>query len=233
MSNMLREAISETVLKCAVIENHNREMDAIPPNDVLEKMYSFSENHILRMKRLFAKEKRKKMFLNAIIVSKKIAAVVMVIFSMFFVSLLTNSNVRAAVGQTIVEWYDNYTSFRYRETEIPDESVTWFPRYLPPGFNDVEDTSLGEINSLEFRNPNGEHIYFEYTIAEGFSIGVDNEHSNFEMKNINGVDYYIFKAISDEYRSKIIWQEAGYRFYIASLIDASELLLIAISTSPE
>jgi len=233
MNKGLRDAVTEAVLRYAVIENHNREMAAIPSNEELAKTIVFSERHEKRMQKLFKKERRKDLLRKTGIVSKKIISVFLIIISVSFGALLTSPEVRAAVNHTIIEWYENFTLFRYAEINIKDDSLEWFPVYLPPGFDEVEDTSFAEINSMDIRSTDGSHIYFEYTVTEGFAVGIDNEHSEFETLFQSDVEYFVFRATSDEYRSKILWQKNGYRFLLQSFIDADELLTIAFSTEPK
>jgi hypothetical protein len=235
MDKKLREAISETILRCAVIENHNREMAAIPPNEELAKIYEFSERHEARMKKIFAKERRREVRVKIYITCKKISFIIMVAIVMFFGASLTKPNFRAAVRQTTIEWYSQFTRFSFNETGetgVADKLEEWYPAYLPNGFEESSVSNIGGVMSrIEFTNESGEYISLEYSFAEGFSIGVDNEHSDFKNILYDGVEYYVFSSESDEYSKKIIWYEDNYRFYLLSMINIDEMLKMAASVA--
>jgi len=234
MDKALRAAITETILSYAVNENFKREMAAIPPDSELAKIYVFSERHEKRMKSLFANERRKEITVKVLIKFKFVALVGLVSIAVLFGSLLTSQNVRAAVGRTMIEWYDQFTRFSYEGTNTPDEFMDWYPLYIPDGFEESEITDFGD-NMKQIRyvsQENGTTIFFEYSQTEGATISIDNEHSVYEPIFIDGIDYQIFRAMSDEYRNKILWRMDGdYRFYLASTIHIDEMIKMAVSVT--
>lgn len=229
MENDLGKEISEAILRYAVIENHNREMAAIPSDEELAKLYTFSKRHEARMKALFAKENYKLIRRKIFKVSRNIAAVLIIMAVVLFGALLTNSDIRAAVKQVIIEWYDKFTRFNFSDQDAVEENAEWYPSYMIEGFKETEIFFVGVVRSIEFRNQENNLITFDYGLADSVSYAIDNEHSTYETIENDGVEYHVFPAESNEYTSKIIWYDSGYAFYLNSKADLDELLKIAFS----
>jgi hypothetical protein len=59
----VNDEVFEALFRQAVIDDFNEEIDSIPTNEDLAKIYSFSPEFEIRMKKLFIKDRRKS-FLN-------------------------------------------------------------------------------------------------------------------------------------------------------------------------
>jgi hypothetical protein len=230
MENTLAHVISESILKQAVIENHDREMAEIPDNDALAKLYTFSERHEARMKALFAQVQRKETRVKIYKATRRIAAVIILVTAVLFGALLINSDVRAAVRQVIIEWYERYTRFSFSGSgEDVGKTVEWYPSYLPEGFDAAETLNMIGLTVVTFINGSGETIKFEYGLADEIGISVDNERAVYETITDGVVEYHVFYGKTDEDRSKVIWGNDDYAFLMMSLIDADELIKTAFS----
>lgn len=229
MGNNLGKEISEAVLRCAVIENHNREIADIPSEEELSKLYTFSKQHEARMKILFAKENYRLIRRKIFKISKNIAAVLIITFAVLFGTLLTNSDVRAAVEQVIIKWFEEFTRFSFSNQETVEELAEWYPSYMAADFDETEKYFFTNIRSIEFRNQGNDSISLDYSLADRISFAIDNEHSTYNIIENNGIEYHVFPSESDEYKTKIIWYKSGYGFILESNIDLDELIKIATS----
>ncbi|MFJ3388649.1 hypothetical protein [Lysinibacillus sp. NPDC086135] len=103
--NKINDSVFEALFRQAIIDEFNEEIDSIPPKEELIKTISFSPEFELRMKRLFAREKRKGYYKKVLFYSKRVAAVFVITTTKIFGMRLFNPEVRAAVKNTVVEWY--------------------------------------------------------------------------------------------------------------------------------
>ncbi len=231
--NELDDVIFEALLRKAVIENHQRELSALPTKGELSELYTFSHRHEKRMNSLFAAERRKSAWAKIVYISKRAAAVFVIALTILSVALLTVPQVRATVWGTMVEWYNEFTKFSFSKEQTADENTEWRPKYLPKGFTESNAYSLITSKTVEYMNENGVLISLDYSISGNTSVTVDNEHSNYRSVNKHGVEYHVFEAETSEHTSKIIWENEGISFYIKSIITDDELLKVALSVSPK
>lgn len=80
---------------------------------------------------LLVREQRKETLEKFIRVGKRAVAVFVVATSILFCTMLLNYEVRAEVKNTIVEWYDKFTSFIFQaETSDTDKQKEWRPKSI-------------------------------------------------------------------------------------------------------
>ncbi|MCL2083312.1 MAG: DUF4367 domain-containing protein [Oscillospiraceae bacterium] len=232
MDKKINSAYSDALLRLAVIENHQRDLAAIPPRKELERTYSFSPDHEMRMEKLFAKSSKK--HIHPIKVLRRAAAAVIIAVALMFSALLTNAEVRASVWNAVVEWYSEFTRFVFNSSEFDigvepgDENSRWYPSHLPDGFVETNSEILGDITYIDFGDSSGDTIVLSCT-KETQALAVDNEHSRYSSTTNDGVNYHVFAATSEEYLSKVLWERDGYSFFLESCIASDKLLEIAFS----
>lgn len=226
-------ALFDAVFAQAVIKSFDDELAGIPPRQELEKIYSFSAAHIAKMKKLFDQDKRKDTIRKIEKWGRSAAAVIVIAVALFFGVLLTSPQVRAAVSDVIVEWYEKFTSFTsgsHEQTKV--DTIEWRPTYLPDGFSEPEVLQTGGINELCFYNTEGQDItllYFKSTDA----VAVNNEGVTYSTVTANDVVYHLFESQEEGTRSSVVWDKDGYRFTILSEYPIAELQKMAVSVSAE
>lgn len=214
---MNRDQVSDTVFEAlfrqAVIDDFNEEIDSIPTNEQLAKIYSFSTDFEIRMKKLLTKDRRRSSFKNAMLYSRKVASILIIVLGLLFGTLLFNTEVRAAVRKVLVEWYDKFTSFTFRDDEIIVEKKEWTLEYLPEGYAMKNYEVLGRITNVEFINEQGYKIRFSYH-PEGSitNISVDNENHKIDRCEILNNEAYCISAVDDEFDNGVIWNTDGHTF---------------------
>jgi hypothetical protein len=225
------DSVFEALFRQAIIDEYNEEIDSIPPKEELIKTIIFSPDFELRMKRLFAREKRKGYYKKALSYSKRVAAAFVITTTIIFGMLLFNPEVRAAVKNTVVEWYDKFTSFIFQsEASDTNKNMEWQPEYLPTGYHENFIEKLGKSTNVEYADPQGNIVYLSYRPEENdTNISVDNENHKIESETINGQVAYILRATSEEFENGVIWSMEGYTFSLWSKLSVDELVKIAQS----
>lgn len=229
--NQIDNHIFEALFRQAVIDDYTEDIDSIPSKNELMKIISFSAEFELRMKKLLAHEQRKETLTTTLKFGKRAAAIFIVATSIFFCTLLLNYEVRAAVKNTVIEWYNKFTSFIF-QGEASDTGVQkeWRPQYLPQGYLESTVEKLGKATDIEYVNDEGGVIYLSYRPEENdTSISVDNENHIIESIIINGHEAYTVKAAKDDFENGVIWSMDKYTFNIWSQLPIEELIKISQS----
>jgi len=206
---------------------------AIPSDEELDKMYTLSDEHYKKMKKLFAADKRQETITIVLRWSKVAVVTICVTATVAFAALLTSADVRKAIGDTIITWFDKFTKFesvRQIENNGTVEERDWSMNYLPAGFGLLDSFEAGATKLLMYIASNGTMIDFSYKLSH-VSASVDNENREYRTVVENDVIYHVFE-LTDEIEHKnnmIVWDMNGYRFTIVGEYDIDELMKMALS----
>lgn len=230
--DQVNDVVFEALFLQAVIDGFNEEIDSIPTNEQLAKIHTFSPEFEIRMKKLFIKDRRRSLLKNTILYSKRVASILIIILVLLFGTLLFNTEVRAAVGKVLVEWYEKFTSHTIDYDESINEKKDWVLNYLPEGYTLNNHEVLGRITNIEFINSQGDNIRFSYQPEDGITnISVDNENHEINKREIQNNEAYCILAIDDKFDNGLIWNMEGHTFDLWSKIPLDELKKIAESIS--
>lgn len=225
------DQVFETFLKMAVIQNHDNELAAIPSEAELSLQHSFSPQFAKRVQGLIWRDRYIRAKRSASNYMVKIAVGFIIILVLTFSAVMTMPEVRAAVFDVVIEWFNDHTSYRFSEnTETQDSTSPWTPAYLPENFYQASITKTGEMTTVIYKNDHDQLIYLIYASAhEGFSLAIDNEHTSHALIMLNGIQADLFKAQTEEDNNHIIWQINRTSLHIFSNINCQELIKIAES----
>jgi hypothetical protein len=235
----INDHIFEAVLKEAVKESNRREVAGFQAES--EKLDGFEcpGLHADRMGILFSLERKRLVRKTILKTAKMVAAVAVISGALLFGALMTSAPVRAAVHDSIVEWFDKYTTFSSvdeggGDAEISAENSAqasdgrFCPTYLPDGFVESAPMDNGPILASIYVDSAGTEIYFMYAPKNISSLSVDNENAEYSLFEHDGVKYHMFVSTRDE-ENKIVWEKEGYRFTVNAIIDPDELKKMAFS----
>ena len=230
--DQVNDVVFEALFHQAVIDDFNEEIDSIPTNEQLAKIYTFSPEFEIRMKKLFIKDRRRSLLKNTMLYSKRVASVLIIVLGLLFGTLLFNTEVRAAVGKVLVEWYEKFTSFTFSDDEFIDEKKDWTLNYLPEGYELKNYEVLGRITNIEFANNQGDKIRFSYRPEEGITkISVDNENHEISSYVILDKEAFSITAVNDKFDNGVIWNIEGHTFDLWGKMPVDELKKVAESIS--
>ncbi len=230
--DQVNDVVFEALFRQAVIDGFNEEIDSIPTNKQLAKIYTFSPEFEIRMKKLFIKDRRRGLLKNTMLYSRRVASVLIIVLGLLFGTLLFNTEVRAAVGKVLVEWYEKFTSFTFNDDEVIYEKKDWTLNYLPEGYTLKNYEVLGRITNIEFTNNQGDKIRFSYRLEEGITnISVDNENHEINSYVILDKEAFSITAVNDKFDNGVIWNMDGHTFDLWGKIPVDELRKIAESIS--
>ncbi len=228
--NEMNDIVFEALFRQAVIDDFNDEINSAQSNELLSKMYSFSEEFDNRMKKLLTKDRRKEYFKKTVHYSRKVASILFIVLGLLFGSLLLNTEVRASVGKVLVEWYEKFTTFSFKDEVVIDETKHWILGHIPEGYSQKNYEVLGRIKNIEYANIQGDKIRFTYVPDNSITnISVDNENHEIDTFMLLGNKAYSIIATNKEFDNGIIWNMEGHTFDLWSKLPIDELKKIAES----
>ena len=205
----ISEPVFEALFRQAVIDDYIDEIESIPPNEELAKIYSFTPEFELRMQNLFKRIRKKAAIAGIAKHAKRAAAVLLIAATVFFGLLLTQPEVRAAVGNVVVKWFEQFTSITYHSEGAEEHTETreMRPTFLPDGYFESFVINLDNAMLVMFSNDAGDEIRFTYTVGNDIStaISVSNAHNTIEEYVINGTPALIVTAHDSDEQNGVIF----------------------------
>lgn len=187
------------------------------------------------MRRIIRKVGRKEHLINVGKLAAKSLAIILMILGVAFGIMLTQPKVYAAVWDVVRNVFEDNDSYSSNigssnmDDKTFDNSIV--PSYIPEGYK-LRQAFYGDFTvDLIYENKADMDIQYGYGIRDGTEISVNNERVEFSERQIDGITYYIYKAmISDDY-STVIWSKDDYSFVLESQLSIDEIVKIAESVS--
>jgi len=225
-NNELSNIVFNTLISKAVVDNFNDELDSYILGAESATEHKYSSQHENRMRALFLKEERKESLRKVARWSKRVAVVIILTLSILFGSLMLVPEVRAVVTGTVIEWFDQFVRFYSNASVV--EKVNLEPTYIPDGFKEDYRDGGKTITIIIYTNHDDVSILFESQLIDA-QLSIDNEGYEYELKQIDSIDYHIFTAIDNGKANMIVWEENGQRYKISSVISTDKILMMALS----
>ncbi|MDR3277222.1 MAG: DUF4367 domain-containing protein [Oscillospiraceae bacterium] len=224
MNHKYTDSLFEAALRQAVIDNHEAELAAIPPDSEIDALYTFSARHETRMRRLFARERRR-VRLHSLRRMVGRAAVCLLLAAAVAAAI---PSVRAAVMEVIAEWTSQYAKFTPGDADSESGEKHWALSRIPDGYEEINRTDMMNMLYLDYEDGNGGYLSF-IAIPSSGSMLVNNERIRYSQRLIDGTVYHIFEAETDAEVNRVVWDNDGYRFSLDAFLSVEELLEIAES----
>ncbi len=232
-----KESLFEALLSYAVKESAIKEINEMPTEEQIKESVHFSASFDNKMKKLINKLRYKRIFKNVYLYSKKVAIFVSVIVSLGFGTLMTAEAVQQAVIKTVVEWYDDHNGYIFENTsnksreEILSESKIKLPTYIPEGFELSQAEDYDSFKLYVYKNKEGKNLVFNaIVVTDKSETFIDNEHTDYEIIEINGKETYLFSGKGKNYDyASTIWMEGNIKYEIDSWIGVIEVIRMAKS----
>jgi hypothetical protein len=227
------DPVFEALFRQAVIDKYDDEINSLPSNEELAKLYPFSPSFDLRMKRVIARYRRKDIFQKISKNMQRVAVILLIVSTVFFGMLLTNPEVRAAVGNVIVGWYEQFTSITFTRTEPNVENAERIglnPEYVPDGYFMLTSENIVDMTFTLFSNEYGNQIRFIYRPGyAATNISIDNENHVIENHQMNGADAFIAIATDTDFDNGIVFVFENHVVEIWGTVHIDELMKMAES----
>ena len=159
----------------------------------------------------------------------KEAEEIILIISMVGSLSISVEAVRIRVIEFITEVFEKFTSISYQkhEGEHSDKiEVSYLPRYIPEGFEVIEEEQIFNDVHINYRNGLGEEILFRQIEINTNNSIVDTEGTILEKILLEDREYYYYE---NKGVKNIIWIQGEYQISISSEIDKDELIKMCLS----
>jgi hypothetical protein len=221
--------ILEAIFRQAVIDDLDCEIQESLNSPNLE----ISKRQTKRMEALFKNERiretRRQCFERSLRIplwSKRLAYAILTLILVIGSFLLTAPTVRASVKNVFIQWFDGIVKFDNNRDESTIKD--WRPSYIPDDYAMIQSSSLTDTTSIIYGNENGEYFEF-YGVPSDSSISVNNENVEYGQYFSGGITYHTFSATSTDFKSSVVWDNDGYRFYVSGNVTIELLIDIAQS----
>lgn len=225
LSRESNERLWDAVIKEALIESMNRELEETEQN---MEAHNFSAPFEKEMNRLIKSIGRKEKFQEARKVLCKLTVTAAAVLGIMFGGLLTQQEVYAAVGnvfRSIFSTHDKYTYQGFDEDIVFDNTKRL--GYIPDGYEIRSIFFGGNAMLMTYESIDDKTISFEYAVADGTSISVDNERHIYKEIVNDGQTYYFYEPIEENDSAILIWYDSGYVYNIDGDISEDEFIKIA------
>lgn len=176
----------------------------------------------------------------------RIAVALMALMSLGFLTVMAVPDLREAVFEVVIEWYDNYVSVRFEKAEEdrtsthePDESHSVIvpptkiekvmkPTYIPEGAEEDVVANNKFIVVTDYYLEDDLVLSFTQTLYSNKEKLLDNNTGDFYNIDINSYSAVAFAL--ERNGCAIIWTDGNYYYYAQSyLFDIEDIRKIALS----
>lgn len=230
------QKLDELDIQLYAIMPHVRSKDvdiynAADPTKISEKS---SKKILRRIKREIKYIEAHEKYRPAVEGWKRAAAVVLIIMSVGFASVMTVEATRNAIWEVVTTWYKESIFFQYiggDDTMAPDTLL----EYKEPVVGDeYERYEMGKNElsyAIEYESDSVLIVYQQSSLKD-YEVLLSNHETKASIVNINGNEgeaaSYVVNGV--EYNT-IIWNDGRYAYKLNSNIGMTELILIANTVS--
>ena len=162
---------------------------------------------------------------------KRVAIVFLSVVTVSFGLLMTNTKVRAAVKNAVVEFFGQFVKINLSNSDndkgIADIGKTEV-HYIPVGFSLDNYDLTPDSKWLFYTDNDGRTINIMIYNSSDTEIDVDNEYTGYEKTEINGYEGYILYDDADQ-SGTIVFGDKNVTVTVSAIIEKEELINIAKS----
>jgi len=222
----LNDSLFEAMLSQALKDFFVQELNELPSEEELSETVSISELQEARMKKLFAKAERQERIQAAMKWTRQAAAVVVVVITVLFGSLMITRDVRAAVISTVVHWADGITHFFTNGANL--ELAAMEPKFIPDGYTESAKVRTEDLIAITYTDSSGSIILLR-AIPANSSLEINIVDMEYEQILIKNVIYHVFQSELAGKLNYIVWDTHDRRYYVGAQLPVEQLLEIAQS----
>lgn len=220
------EALFDALLKIAVTEAYEKELDALPGDEALSGCIPSPVLH-RRIMSLIQRGYRKAVERRVIKKLGKAAACLCIILTVSSIVLMSVGATRNAIFNALIRWNEQYTEIQFGDASVNDSFYR--PLYLPEGFGEKSVEASASFTTIVYMNSSGVKIVFDQQPAGTGTTLIDNENTDYVGIQLSGNPGYLFEAKTKSDSSVLIWEEEGVVFELMSTISREELVRIGES----
>lgn len=243
-----KEELFDAICREEFLRYIKKESESYPSKEELDAMYTVSKRGRRRLMRAIKAERYGKPLLAVYL--QRVAIILLVTITVAFGVLMTNTEVRAAIGKVFIEWYEKYVKFDFNggegvnikiedtkensnensgeNTEPAFESNPLYDYeigYIPEGYELESSREIDYMRDYIYFNSEGSCVDIMISHINNISISFDIENHEYTETEINGKPVYLLysDSIGD---GTIICNESDYIISVYGTVKKEELIKI-------
>lgn len=226
----LRENVFDALLKTAFEEYSRAELDKLPSDAELRAMYPPQRKLPKKLRRLEKRYARREP--AVLFYFKRVCVILLVTLAAGTAILSTQPSVRAAITNTVVNWFEKYVEIIFVDNSLEGETeLETFKTgklqvgYIPEGYEQFDEEESDLMNYKTYYC-GGKSFCIDIYKSDGVAPGYDTEHFECEEGYINGLRAYYFKGI-DQFYNMIVFGNSKYFVSITGELEFDEMVKVA------
>lgn len=246
MNNALNEKLFDVLLSEAFIRYDNRFLASLPSDAELKKVYQLPEKELHSVinyyKRLKKAEGKRLPDRRVVVYLKRIAVIILVVFSAFCGLALFNDDVRAAVidaAYSIIEYFDGYLKISASSDTVhtpQNELIEKVSKkidefeigYIPEDYTIKNERRDETVIYYTLCSESGEDIQICISYSFAVSFYSDTEHTLINRLDLGGCSRsFIMEDTAESPVRRTIYAEYGQvAIMVTGCVDSGELIKI-------
>ncbi|MBR4000718.1 MAG: DUF4367 domain-containing protein [Clostridia bacterium] len=221
--NKINEAVFDTVLAQAFMDEFEQEMDELEKEPLEHKELPEKYRTIERRyyNRLYGNKTKKYLYL------RRAVACILICMSIGFVCLMAAPNVRATLWESMVTFYEKYLKIDFG-ADNGEQIGEFYAGYIPDGFTQTDVYESTQINTYQFEK--GSLIFtINYIYSDDKTLKFDGEQGTPYPIRIN--DHEAYRIEYNNQTNSVVWRLGNYVFVVEGNIFLEELVKIAENLS--
>jgi len=228
----MNEKLFEAMLKIATDEALREEMEALPSNEELNKMYPRTESLDKKVFAVINKEfktTRKKKILRIVMQSAAVFSIIIVVSGIILMSVEASRNY---IINTLIDMRSDYVVFDFGTDNLATTETSGFSlNYLPEGFELISNQSMEKLLSNIYTDEIGNMIFVQRFYGESLSVVSDTEYTNYAEIQLNMGTVHLLEAMEESGQNIIMWKHENDVINISTSLDLETLVKIAENLS--
>ena len=228
----INDDIFDSILTSAFNDYINKQIENEPTDDELAEKYPIPKNGLKRILKSIKEQKyHRPMY---IVYLQRVAVTVLILAATVFSLLMSNSKIRAAVTDVIIEWYNTHIKIEFTSDPSDDTETTPISEYslqigyIPEGFELIDTIDYENHFKSYTYTMNDQYIQIEFNKTNFLNYLLDSEIYKFDSLVINELSGYIFSDNNDTITyTSIIWGNELFTITLDTPLDSQESIKIA------
>ena len=227
MNASRNDKLLDALVKVAIEESVEKEMQALPDIEELNKMYPLSTTLDKRVKEIIAAESRKHKRKQVAKTMGKMAASIAIFCTIGAALLFSVEGSRIFILNTLIDHRNDHIAVEFWSYENLQEISLDLSRGLPAGYEFMDIQLFDTMTITRYETIDGLEILMMEQFDTNLTVAVSTDFRDFSIIEIGGHDVYLFDATGSEGNMHVImWSEGPNVVQMISAIDVNELLAL-------
>lgn len=192
-----------------------------------------SKRYIKKRERMIAKHRHKPFFASCRRLTRAVAVVLAVIFSLGFITVMSVSAFRNAVIGVIVDWFEDYVQVEFEDNDASDENAGLVIEdlkkitALPEGMVEEISMEYGKVWMTTYLLNDERICSLRQEVYRKNMVYIDNNNTEMQEVYINDMKGYLF--VAENNTRSLYWNDGEYTYVINCYNEEMDVVELAKS----